>query len=483
MQLYLHKLGAATAKDSYEIGKDFVRIAEVFVDVHSSGLVLVTVQKGDGGEFELYLKGKSGTWTQLATYEDRAVQAFFGEKNDLYVLSRKAAPRGKLLRAPIAGFDLQKAKVVLPEAKDTLVSDVWDDGVLLVHGGRIFATYQLGGPSEIRTFDLDGKSKPGPKVLPVSSAANLTALGKADVLYSNVSFVEPLGWYSYAAKGGATSKHKISTKTPVDLAGVSVTREMAVSKDGTQVPVNILLPAGHKPGTPIPFLVTGYGGYGVNIEPSFQAQRSVFLALGVGLAIVNLRGGAEYGEDWHQAGALTKKQNVFDDFIGAIEHLKQKHASKVAITGGSNGGLLMGAVLTQRPELITVATSLVGIYDMLRVETEPNGAFNTTEFGSVTDKAQFEALYAYSPFHHVKDGSAYPPTLMLTGANDVRVAPWHSRKMIARMQAASASTSPLLLMTTFDAGHGMGSSVDQLVEQSTDAYAFMMHHLGVPMTN
>ncbi|MBS1149638.1 MAG: peptidase [Myxococcaceae bacterium] len=482
VQLYLHKLGTPTEKDTYEIGKDFVRIAEVFVVVNPGGLVLVTVQKGDGGEFEVHLKGKDGKWAQLARFEDRVVQAFFGEKNDLYLLSRKDAPRGKLLRAPIAGFDLQKAKVVIPEAGQTLISDPFDDGVLLIHGGRIYATYQLGGPSEIRTFDLDGKAKPGPKLLPVSSAGNLTPLGKADVLYSNVSFVEPNGWYSFAASGGATAKTRISTRTPVDLTGVTITREMATSKDGTQVPVNIILPKGQKPGSAIPFVVTGYGGYGVNIEPRFQARSSALLSLGVGMAVVNLRGGGEFGEDWHQAGALTRKQNVFDDFIAAVEHLvKQKHAGKVAITGGSNGGLLMGAVLTQRPELFTVAASFVGIYDMLRVETDPNGAFNIPEFGSVKDKAQFDALYAYSPFHQVKDGTAVPPTLFLTGANDGRVAPWHSRKMIARLQAASSSTSPLLLMTSFDAGHGIGASVDQLVEDTTDAYSFMLHHLGVPM--
>ncbi|MCC7109237.1 MAG: S9 family peptidase [Deltaproteobacteria bacterium] len=486
VQLWLHQNDTPTDKDTYELGRDFVRIAEVFVDVNPAGLVLVTVQKGDGGEFELHLKdpsAKDAGYQKLASFEDRVVQAFFGARKDLYLLSRRDAPKGKLLRAPIAGFDLAKAKVVVPEAKDALVSDIWADDVVTVHQGRLFLQYQLGGPSELRVFDLDGKAKAGPKHLPVSAVSGAVPLKNGDVLFANTSFVSPALWVRFSQKG-STAPTKISGKSPVDLSGVTVVREMAKSKDGTEVPVNILLPKGTAPGAALPFLVTGYGGYGVNIEPGFQSLRSVVLDRGVGVAIVNLRGGAEFGEAWHQAGALTHKQNVFDDFIAAVEHLvAKKHAAagRIAITGGSNGGLLMGAVLTQRPELFAAVASFVGIYDMMRVETEPNGAFNTTEFGSVKDKAQFDALYAYSPFHHVKDGTSYPPTLFLIGANDVRVAPWHSRKMTARLQEASSSSSPILLVTSFGAGHGIGSALDETIAQQTDAYAFMLQALGVPL--
>ncbi|MDP2339679.1 MAG: prolyl oligopeptidase family serine peptidase [Deltaproteobacteria bacterium] len=489
VQLFLHKIGTPTTADTYEIGKDFLRISEVFVDVDASGLVLVSVQKGDGGEFAFHLRGKDGKWQRLANFEDRIVQMFFGPKSDLFAISRKDAPRGKLVHTTIAAFDLAKAKVIIPESKDTLVSDIWSDDVVTIHGGRIWAQFQLGGPSELRVFDLDGKPRPGPKLLPVSSVGGAVPLAGGDVLYANASFVEPNGWYRFASRakeGGAnaTTKQKISSVSPVDLSGVTVVREMAKSRDGTEVPVNILLPKGVGPGSSIPFLITGYGGYGVNIEPGFQTTRSIVLDRGVGVAVVNLRGGGEFGDDWHKNGALTKKQNVFDDFIAATEHLvAHKHAlaSKVAITGGSNGGLLMGAVVTQRPELFAGVASFVGIYDMLRVELEPNGAFNVTEFGSVKDKDQFTALYAYSPFHHVKEGTAYPPILFLVGANDVRVAPWHSRKMIARLQEASSSSQPLLLTTSFGAGHGIGSSLDETIAQNTDAYAFILRALGVPL--
>jgi prolyl oligopeptidase len=201
--------------------------------------------------------------------------------------------------------------------------------------------------------------------------------------------------------------------------------------------------------------------------------------------IANLRGGGEYGEEWHQAGNLTRKQNVFDDFIACAQYLiDQKYTSPndLAILGGSNGGLLMGAALTQRPDLFRAVVSFVGIYDMLRVELDPNGAFNVTEFGTVKDPAQFRALYAYSPYLHVKDGVAYPAILFLMGENDHRVNPMESRKMTARLQAATSSDRPILLRTTSSAGHGFGTAVDERIEEQADVVSFLFDQLGVPYT-
>ncbi len=193
-------------------------------------------------------------------------------------------------------------------------------------------------------------------------------------------------------------------------------------------------------------MLEGYGGYGVNMNSILSRHLRAHLARPGGVhAIANLRGGGEYGEEWHHAGNLTRKQNVFDDFIACAEHLIQRKYTSpahLAILGGSNGGLLMGAALTQRLELFRAVVSFVGIYDMLRVELDPNGAFNTTEFGTVKDPEQFKALYAYSPYHHVKDGATYPAILFLTGENDHRVNPLNSRKMIARLQAATAPIIP-----------------------------------------
>ncbi|MEP6502230.1 MAG: prolyl oligopeptidase family serine peptidase, partial [Betaproteobacteria bacterium] len=207
----------------------------------------------------------------------------------------------------------------------------------------------------------------------------------------------------------------------------------------------------------------------------------VWLDRGGVYVVANIRGGGEYGEAWHMAGNLTKKQNVFDDFDASAEYLiKQNYTqpARLAILGGSNGGLLMGAAMTQRPELYRAVVSSVGIYDMLRVELDPNGAFNTTEFGTVKDKAQFDALYAYSPYRAVRDGTDYPAVLMMTGDNDGRVNPAHSRKMIARLQQADPGGRRILLRTSASSGHGIGTALSERIEETTDLYAFIVDELG-----
>jgi prolyl oligopeptidase len=250
------------------------------------------------------------------------------------------------------------------------------------------------------------------------------------------------------------------------------------------VPLNILRRKGIALDGHNPTILYGYGGFGISISPSFDATASLWLDQGGVYAIANLRGGGEYGEEWHRAGNLTNKQNVFDDFIAAAEYLVEAgytRPARLAIMGGSNGGLLMGAALTQRPDLFRAVVSYVGVYDMLRVELDPNGAFNVTEFGTVTDPAQFEALYAYSPYHRVVDGAAYPAVLLVTGDHDGRVNPAHSRKMAARLQAATSSGLPVLLRTSAHAGHGIGTALNERIAEKTDVYAFLFDQLGVEL--
>ena len=218
------------------------------------------------------------------------------------------------------------------------------------------------------------------------------------------------------------------------------------------------------------------------MTPNFVLSRHIWLANGGIYAIANLRGGGEFGDDWHLSGNLTKKQNVFDDFIACARHLISRgytSPAKLAIEGGSNGGLLMGAALTQAPELFRAVVSHVGIYDMLRVELDANGAFNVTEFGTVKDPAQFKALYAYSPYHHVKDGVKYPAVFLLAGENDGRVNPGNSRKMAARLQAATASEWPVLLRLSSGSGHGIGTALSERIAQQADVYAFLFDQLGM----
>ena len=249
------------------------------------------------------------------------------------------------------------------------------------------------------------------------------------------------------------------------------------------IPLNIVRKKGTKLDGQNPTLLYGYGGYGVSESPGFSFPRRLWFDRGGVYVVANIRGGGEFGEEWHKAGNLTKKQTVFDDFAAAAEYLiKQKwtNPQKLALQGGSNGGLLMGALITQHPELMRAVVSSVGIYDMLRVELAPNGAFNVTEFGTVKDPEQFKALYAYSPYHHVVDGTKYPAILMMTGANDGRVAPYHSRKMIARLEEANKSDKPILLRTSSSAGHGIGTALSERIKQLSDMYSFLFAQLGMP---
>jgi prolyl oligopeptidase len=486
-QLYFHELGTATDKDLYELGKDFPRIAEIRVEVdNASGLVLASVQKGDGGEFMHYLRSTDGKWKQITSYKDKVLQAAFGPKDDLYLVSRTDAPRGKIVRLGVKDLDLAKATVVVPEAKDTIVTDFYGHSsgpvTVLPTTSRIYVTYQLGGPSEIRAFDLDGKSVSAPRQPAVSTVGGIVPLTGNDVLFSMGSYIEPRNQYLYRAKTNETVRLPLTSPPPVEFSDVRVEREFAVSKDGTKVPVNILIPKGAKLDGTNPCLVTGYGGYNISLEPSFNPQWRVLFDHGFVVAVANLRGGGEFGEEWHRAGMLTSKQNVFDDFTAALKHLIDRRYTSpehLAIIGGSNGGLLMGATLTQQPKLMKAVVSFVGIYDMLRVELSPNGAFNVPEFGTVKDEKQFKALFAYSPYHHVEDGVKYPAVLFLTGANDPRVDPMQSRKMTARLQAATASDAPILLRTSASSGHGGNTSLSERIEEYVDVYAFLFAQLGV----
>jgi prolyl oligopeptidase len=276
---------------------------------------------------------------------------------------------------------------------------------------------------------------------------------------------------------------KLAMTSPADFSDAEVVRETCTSKDGTKVPLSIVRKKGTARGRNNPVLLYGYGGFNISEQPSFGDWFRIWIEQGGVFASANLRGGGEFGEAWHKAGSLTEKQNVFDDFAACARHLVDAgytSPSRLAILGGSNGGLLMGAMITQHPEMFRAVVSHVGIYDMLRVELSPNGAFNVTEYGSVKDPAQFKALYAYSPYHHVNDGKAYPAVLLTTGLNDPRVEPGQSLKMAARLQAATSSKAPILLVAKSDAGHGVGGSLSEGIQRDVDTFAFLFHELGVP---
>jgi prolyl oligopeptidase len=473
-QIYFHKLGTADTEDTYSIGKDFPRIAEIVLEASRDGrYILATVANGDGGDFAHYLLGPDATWKQITQFSDQIKAARLGRDNALYLLSRAGAPRGKILRLPLDTPELKNAVEIVPTGKPVIEQIVPTADALYV--GDL-----LGGPSQIRRFGLDGKGETIIPIPKISAVQQMLALEDNSLLFRDVSYTEPAAWFHYEKGETEPVKTALRSTSPVSFADIEVTREFATAKDGTKIPLNIIFRKGMKRDGQNPTLLYGYGGYGISMSPNFDFTRRLWFDRGGAYVVANIRGGGEFGEDWHKAGNLTKKQNVFDDFAAAAEYLiKQKYTrpEKLAIQGGSNGGLLMGAMITQHPDLMRAVVSSVGIYDMLRVELAPNGAFNVTEFGTVTDPEQFKALYAYSPYHHVVDGTKFPSILMMTGANDGRVAPYHSRKMIARLDEANKAGNPILLRTSSSAGHGIGTALSERIKQSADIYAFLFAQL------
>ena len=475
-QIYFHKVGASDTDDTYSLGKDFPRIAEIKLETARDGkYILATVANGDGGDFAHYLLGPDGNWKPLTQFSDQVKAARLGRDNALYLLSRANAPHGKILRLPLDTPELAKAQEIVPTG----------DAVIQFFEPTADALYiadLLGGPSQIRRVGLDGKDAIIIPIPEISDVSEMESLEDNSLLFRDVSYTEPAAWFHLSGNAAPVKTALIST-SPVSFADIEVTREFAPSKDGTKIPLNILRKKGTKLDGQNPALLYGYGGYGISMSPNFDFVRRLWFDRGGVYVVANIRGGGEFGEEWHKAGNLTKKQNVFDDFAAAAEYLvKQKwtRPEKLALLGGSNGGLLMGAMITQHPDLMHAVVSFVGIYDMLRVELAPNGEFNVTEFGTVKDPDQFKALYAYSPYHHVADGTKYPSILMMTGANDGRVAPYHSRKMIARLDEANKSTKPILLRTSTSAGHGIGTALSERIKQLADVYSFLFAQLDMP---
>ncbi len=474
-QVYFHRLGTPTDADVYALGQEFPKIAETALAGSDDGrFVLATVKNGDGGEADQYLRRPDGSWTRIATLADDAARARFGPDGSLYLISHRDAPRGRILRLAPGETVLAKAGEVVPQG-DAAIED------FRVTDGRIYVAGLAGGPSTLRVYDHGGKALGTVPLLPVSAVTGLLALPGDALLFENQSDLVPPAWYRVDADG-RVAKTALASASAVDFSDCEVTQETAASKDGTRVPLRIVHRKSLRLDGDNPTLLYGYGGYAISQQPIFDPMRKVWLEQGGVWAAAGLRGGGEWGEDWHRTGRLRQKQNVFDDFVACARRLidaKYTKPARLAIEGGSNGGLLMGAAFTQHPELFGAVVSHVGIYDMLRYELSSNGEFNVTEFGSVKDAAQFRALYAYSPYQHVVDGTKYPPILMLTGANDPRVDPLQSRKMTARLQAASSGNPLILLRTSASSGHGIGSSLGEKVGEAADVDAFLFDRLGV----
>ena len=481
-QVYFHKLGTRSTLDTKALVDGLPRIAEIALESSDDGrFTLATVRDGDGGDTGFWLRGPGDGWRRLADFKEGFRAVTFGRDGRLYGIALKGSPRGRIVSMKLDAASLARATTLVPQSEEVIER-------LVPTATRIYAEVLRGGPSGIRAWTLAGKPLPSPTVERVASATLGPRLSDDGILYGQESFVTPFSWYRIDPRRDGGKPVRTALSSPDDqppLDDVAVTLITARSADGTPVPVSVVARKDVRLDGDNPTLLTGYGAYGLSQRPRFARRNVFWLRHGGVFAVAHLRGGGEFGDDWHRAGYLTRKQNVFDDFAAAAETLVDRgytRPKKLAIEGRSNGGLLMGAALVQHPALFGAVVSHVGIYDMLRVETTPNGAFNVNEFGTVTDPAQFDALEAYSPLHHVEDGKDYPPLLMTTGINDGRVAPWQSLKMAARMQAANPKGAPVLLRVAGDAGHGQGMSLSSSVELDVDTFAFLFDRLGLSTT-
>jgi prolyl oligopeptidase len=488
-QVYFHALGTGSAEDRPSLVQGLPRIAEIAFERSDDGRwLLANVANGDGGEFLQFLldtRAAPPVWKPLAGTADQVTLGRFASDGALWLLSRRGAEKGTLLRLDpkdaLADDALARAQRVVPEGANAIE---W----FTPTASRVYVLDSAGGPNELRIVDAASPGKAvtvhthgSVPVPPNASSSPPIRLAGDDVLYRVQSFVEPPAWYHWDARRQRSTKTPLAQQASARFDDVEVVRETCTSKDGTQVPLSVIRRKGTRLDGTGPTLLYGYGGFDISLSPFFDVTLRVFLERGGVYAVANLRGGGEFGQDWHLAGNLTHKQHVFDDFLGCARHLIDAgytRPERLAVRGGSNGGLLVGAALTQQPALFRAAVAEVGIFDMLRVELSDFGQFNVPEFGSVKDEAQFRALYAYSPYHHVESGQRYPATLFMTGDNDPRVEPFHSRKMAARLQAASPET-PVLLRTSGKTGHGGGTPLDAEIEQAVDVWGFLFWQLGI----
>jgi prolyl oligopeptidase len=385
------------------------------------------------------------------------------------------APRGRVIAIDVTKPDRANWKEVIPEAADTLRA------VNMVND-QFIASYLKDARSEVKILSRDGKFVREVKLPGIGSAGGFGGKRKdTETFYSFASFTSPGTIYRYDMKTGVSTVYR-APKVGFNPDDYETKQIFYSSKDGTRVPMFITHKKGLKLDGANPTLLYGYGGFDISMTPSFSVANLVWLEMGGVYAMPNLRGGGEYGEDWHQGGMKLKKQNVFDDFIAAAEWLianKYTRRDKLAISGGSNGGLLVGACMTQRPDLYGATLPAVGVMDMLRFNKFTIGWAWMSDYGSPDNPDEFKALHAYSPLHHIKAGTKYPATLITTADHDDRVVPAHSFKFAAALQAAHAGDKPTLIRIETRAGHGAGKPTTKLIEEAADKLAFLTNELKV----
>jgi prolyl oligopeptidase len=393
--------------------------------------------------------------------------------NMLLVRTNDGAPNYKVVLIDPKNPAKQNWKVIIPEQKEALQN-------VSTGGGYLFASYLKDASTKIFQYDYKGRLIRSVDLPGVGSAGGFFAEKKDNSLfYSFSSYNYPPTIFQFdIASGKSTLFRKSEAK--IDATQFETKQVFFTSKDGTKVPMFITAKKGIKLDGTNPVLMYGYGGFNIAMTPGFSVSNAFWMQQGGIYVVVNLRGGSEYGEDWHKAGMLEKKQNVFDDFIGAAEYLvanKYTNSNKLAISGGSNGGLLVGACITQRPELFKAALPAVGVLDMLRFHKFTVGWGWTVEYGNADSSKQFPFLYKYSPYHNLKPGTSYPAVMVTTADHDDRVVPAHSFKFAARLQEMHKGNNPVLIRIESKAGHGAGKPISKTIEELTDVWGFVMQNL------
>jgi prolyl oligopeptidase len=480
-RVFYHALGSDPAQDALIFGEG--REAEAWPNVNLSedGRWLLIDEEHGWTKTELFLQDLTSKDppVEITTGKDFRYGADFFE-GKLYITTNEDAPRYRVFVAEAAHPKRENWKEIIPQSDAVLQSAG-------VTGGKLLVQYEHNATSELKLFAVDGKKLADITLPAIGNVFGVSGrFDRNEIFFGFQSFTVPPSIYRVDLADWKNTLWAKVDAPSIDSSAYDVQQVWYASKDGTKVPMFIVGKKGIEKNGKNPTLLTGYGGFNISLTPTFSRSMFLWMEHGGIYAVANLRGGAEFGEDWHRAGMLEKKQNVFDDFIAAGEFLiAQKYTDRdhLAIFGGSNGGLLMGAMITQRPDLFRAVVCAVPLLDMLRYQNFQIAKLWIPEYGSAEDAKQFEWLYAYSPYHHVKPGLEYPAILFMTGDTDTRVDPMHAKKMAALMQAeaknGASKDKPILLRIETKAGHGQGKPVAKQIEESTDMYSFLFWQLGV----
>jgi prolyl oligopeptidase len=477
-KLYFHELGTSQSDDKLIFGGD--KTKRRYIDgslTEDEHFLVITAANTTSGN-ELYIQDLTKPDSPIINVINNFDQEYSildNQGETLLIYTNLNAPNYRVVSASIDKLGIESWIDVIPENENVLN--------VSTGGGKIFANYLKDATSFVQQYDYSGNLERNIELPAVGTAAGFSAKeNENDLYYSFTSYIYPSTIFKYSVTNGESAEYKKS-EVDFDPSLYESTQVFYESKDGTKVPMIITFKKGIELDGNNPTVLYGYGGFNVNLTPAFSTSNIILLEQGGIYAVANLRGGGEYGEEWHIAGTKMQKQNVFDDFIAAAEYLiKNKYTSseKLAIAGGSNGGLLVGAAMTQRPELFKVALPAVGVLDMLRYNKFTAGAGWSFDYGTAEDsKEMFEYLIKYSPYHAIKQGVSYPATLITTADHDDRVVPAHSFKFAARLQEFHQGDNPVLIRIETNAGHGSGKPTDKIIEEAADKWAFIFQNMGV----